>query len=173
MEMLGPISRVWMDSLGSGVVTIQFQNQYHVSDALKAIRDQHFEYDGCVRQNQLMDHHCRGCNMNNTFGISAYDFLYLPADMRKNKHRSHQNKGYAFVNMTTPVGTTRLYEAFRNMNLGDVYRPKICSVEYAYLQGLEAEVNYFTQYNVQHGTEVPVVFDPPRDGLIFTPPRPI
>ncbi|CAH2065987.1 unnamed protein product [Thlaspi arvense] len=121
----------------------------------------------------MLDTHCNDCNQKiisegkNT-PMSSYDFVYLPIDF------SNQcNVGYGFVNMTTPEALWRLYKAFHHQQWGAFRSKKICEVTYARLQGVESLKEHFKNSRLP-GVEMekcmPVMFSPPRDGLLLTEP---
>ncbi|XP_076911131.1 protein terminal ear1 homolog [Bidens hawaiensis] len=125
----------------------------------------------------LLDSHCIHCNEQINDGdnnirkpLSSYDFVYLPIDFM-----NKCNKGYGFVNMTSPEATMRLYKAFHNKKWEVFNSQKICKVSYARFQGLDALKEHFkiSRYPFEAKEYMPVVFDPPRDGRRLTKPTSI
>ncbi|KAL3649825.1 hypothetical protein CASFOL_006228 [Castilleja foliolosa] len=124
----------------------------------------------------MLDNHCIHCNEQIAKGeeeqpLSSYDFVYLPIDFI-----NKCNVGYGFVNMTSPQATLRLYKAFHNQSWEVFNSRKICDVTYARLQGLEALREHFKNSKFPDDSEassMPVVFTPPRDGLLLSDPVPI
>ncbi|KFK41189.1 hypothetical protein AALP_AA2G097200 [Arabis alpina] len=125
---------------------------------------------------EMLDTHCNDCNQKiidqgNKAPMSSYDFVYLPIDL-SNKC----NVGYGFVNMTTPQAVFRFYKAFHNQHWGVLNSTKICEVTYARLQGIESIKEHFKKTRlpgVETEKYMPVLFSPPRDGLLMTEPIPI
>ncbi|KAJ0256024.1 F120 [Hirschfeldia incana] len=121
---------------------------------------------------EMLDKHCNDCNEKNISEgnqtpMSSYDFVYLPIDFGNNC-----NVGYGFVNMTTPEAVWRLYKAFHNSPWKLFQSSKICEVTYARVQGLESLKEHFKHLRlprVEMGYK-PVIFSPPRNGLVLTEP---
>ncbi|KAI3707205.1 hypothetical protein L6452_25522 [Arctium lappa] len=107
------------------------------------------------------------CNSHEDLPLSSYDFVYLPTDF-KNKC----NVGYGFVNMTSPEATWRLYKAFHYQSWEVLNSKKICEVSYARVQGVDALKEHFknSRFPCEVKEYMPVVFEPPRDGLRLTEP---
>ncbi|KAK8965791.1 Protein terminal ear1 [Platanthera guangdongensis] len=129
---------------------------------------------------RMLDNHCIRCNEEIGKGdeeeeekvepFSAYDFVYLPIDFN-----NKCNVGYGFVNLTSPEAAVRLHRAF-HMQPWEVFNSrKICQVNYARLQGLEALKEHFKNSKFACDTDeyMPVVFCPPRDGKELTEPVPV
>ncbi|XP_076902506.1 uncharacterized protein LOC143557280 [Bidens hawaiensis] len=138
----------------------------------------------------MLDNHCICFNeqiITSDQPPSSYDFFYLPISPVNNT-----NMGYAFVNMTSPHGAMRLYNAFQHMKWHVSNSKKICQVEYAAtfqvsftqyfviipyktqilrqildnFKGLDALKAHFKDLSFRNKTKenMPLVFDPPRDG---------
>ncbi|KAL0907325.1 hypothetical protein M5K25_021726 [Dendrobium thyrsiflorum] len=123
---------------------------------------------------RMLDNHCIRCNEeigeSGEEPFSAYDFVYLPIDFN-----NKCNVGYGFVNLTSPEAAVRLHRAF-HMQPWEVFNSrKICQVNYARLQGLEALKEHFKNSKFACDTDeyMPVVFCPPRDGKQMTEPVPV
>ncbi|XP_066394708.1 protein MEI2-like 6 [Miscanthus floridulus] len=116
-----------------------------------------------TRLMNILDEHCFIENEKIAPGgvRSEYDFLYLPIDFR-----SLANKGYAFVNMTSPEAAWRLFEHLHGHWWGFKHSGKTCAVDYAYREGLDELVEHFSGSRFDCHTEayLPVRFEPPRDG---------
>ncbi|XBH71568.1 protein MEI2-like 6 [Aegilops tauschii subsp. strangulata] len=128
---------------------------------LMAILDQH-----CAEENKLR---CRPRGGGGAVAKSEYDFLYLPIDFR-----TKCNKGYAFVNMTTPAATRRLYAFLHGHRWAG--SAKVCEVVHAHIQGVDALAAHFSRSLFPCGNNkefLPVRFGPPRDGLRQTAERTI
>ncbi|KAL3701746.1 hypothetical protein R1sor_019768 [Riccia sorocarpa] len=118
----------------------------------------------------LLDQHCKGCNKKITDPNepqSAYDFVYLPIDFK-----NRCNLGYAFVNFTSVPATIRLYEAFHSKQWEAFNSRKICQVTYARVQGRAALEEHFRNSRFACDTDeyLPLVFSPPRTGLVCPAP---
>ncbi|CAN6198669.1 unnamed protein product [Urochloa humidicola] len=111
----------------------------------------------------IIDEHCFIENQKITPGgvKSEYDFLYVPIDFR-----TLANKGYAFVNMTSPEAARRLWEHLHDHRWEVGRCAKTCAVDYAAKQGLEKLRGHFSESSFDCDTEefLPVWFEPPRDG---------
>ncbi|WVZ65663.1 hypothetical protein U9M48_014987 [Paspalum notatum var. saurae] len=94
---------------------------------------------------------------------SQYDFIYVPIDFR-----TWANKGYAFVNMTSPEAARRLWEHLHGHRWEVAGSGKTCAVDYAAMEvrGLDRLVEHFSGSSFDCHTVdfLPVRFDPPRDG---------
>ncbi|CAI0375824.1 unnamed protein product [Linum tenue] len=92
---------------------------------------------------------------------SCYDFLYLPFDFR-----TKANKGYAFVNFTTPAAAWNFCLAAGNRPWAHCRSRKLAVVVRAKLQGLRQLLDRFepTVFPCDSGDFLPIRFDPPRDG---------
>ncbi|KAL5205749.1 hypothetical protein ABZP36_033958 [Zizania latifolia] len=119
---------------------------------LMAILDQH-----CAEENGKLRSRGGGC----TVAKSEYDFFYVPVDFR-----THCNKGYAFVNMTTAIAARRLRNFLQNHRWDASSSGKVCDVVPATIQGREALVLHFSASRFPCPTKslLPVWFEPPRDG---------
>ncbi|KAL6655179.1 hypothetical protein ACP70R_006005 [Stipagrostis hirtigluma subsp. patula] len=116
----------------------------------------------------IIDQHCAEVNAEIAAGggdgdgvMSAYDFLYVPIDFK-----TRSNKGYAFLNFTTPAAALRLRRHLHGHQWKVANSHKTCEVADAKLQGLEALVAHFDVSRFECDTEeyLPVKFRPPRDG---------
>ncbi|KAJ1290545.1 hypothetical protein BS78_02G252200 [Paspalum vaginatum] len=116
-----------------------------------------------MRLMNIIDQHCFLENLNIAQdGVrSEYDFVYVPIDFR-----TFANKGYAFVNMTSPEAARRLWEHLHGHRWEVAGSGKTCAVDYAAVEGLEQLVQHFSGSSFAcHTVEfLPVRFDPPRDG---------
>ncbi|XP_044947732.1 protein MEI2-like 6 [Hordeum vulgare subsp. vulgare] len=92
---------------------------------------------------------------------SEYDFLYVPIDFG-----TKNNKGYAFVNMTTATAARRLHEFLHGHSWAVAGSNKVCEVVHASIQGANALVKHFSGVKFPCGNEneefLPVRFGPPR-----------
>eukprot|EP00850_Spirogloea_muscicola_P013930 SM000097S24783 [mRNA] locus=s97:214572:218446:+ [translate_table: standard] len=117
----------------------------------------------------LLDAHCLRCNTENAphEPLSAYDFVYLPIDFK-----NRCNLGYAFVNFTTAQATLKLYRAFHSQQWEAFNSRKVCQVTYARVQGRQALEEHFRNSRFACDTDeyLPLVFNPPRNGLVCPPP---
>ncbi|CAL5087191.1 unnamed protein product [Urochloa decumbens] len=111
----------------------------------------------------IIDEHCFIENQEVAPGgvKSEYDFLYVPIDFR-----TLANKGYAFVNMTSPEAARRLWKHLHGHRWEVGRCLKTCAVDYAAKQGLEKLRDHFSESSFNCETEefLPVWFQPPRDG---------
>ncbi|CAN6211488.1 unnamed protein product [Urochloa humidicola] len=124
-----------------------------------------------TRMMQIIDQHCSIENEKiiTSGGVkSEYDFLYLPIDFR-----TGANKGYAFVNLTTPEAARRLHDHLHGHRWRVNGSGKTCEVDHADVEGLENLVNNFSGSRFDCGDEefLPVWFEPPRDGSRRTLPH--
>ncbi|RLM85670.1 protein MEI2-like 6 [Panicum miliaceum] len=119
---------------------------------------------------QIIDQHCSIENDKITSGgvKSEYDFLYLPIDFR-----TGANKGYAFVNLTTPEAARRLHDHLNGHRWKVNGSGKTCEVDHADIEGLEKLVKHFWDSRFDCGDEefLPVWFEPARDGTRTTLPH--
>ncbi|ONK68527.1 uncharacterized protein A4U43_C05F12860 [Asparagus officinalis] len=123
---------------------------------------------------KLLDEHC--CIVNKRLQVegctkpefSEYDFLYLPMDFR-----TGCNRGYAFVNFTSPVAAKRLHRDLHDRSWSDVVSHKICEVTEARIQGLPALLRRFATsvFMCEKADYRPLHFRPSRDGLRWTKRR--
>ncbi|XP_011099278.1 protein terminal ear1 homolog [Sesamum indicum] len=106
-----------------------------------------------------------------------YDFLYLPMDFRKKG-----NLGYAFVNFTSAVAALEFSKTLHNYkwetactDRGPITSKKICEVTWARIQGKEALIRRFknSSFCCDRLDFLPVVLDPPRNGLEPNPCAPV
>ncbi|WCJ44586.1 MEI2 C-terminal RRM only like 1 [Euphorbia peplus] len=107
---------------------------------------------------QVLDKHCLEVNIKERVK-SAYDFVYLPMDFRRNG-----NLGYAFVNFTTSVGASRFSKAFSGYKWDVPTNKKTCEICFATLQGKSALTHHFKNSVFQCKTSdyLPAVLSPPR-----------
>merc|ERR1712072_341114 len=101
-------------------------------------------------------------------GFTArYDFFYLPIDFR-----NRCNVGYAFINFCTPADAKRFLKLFHKYKLKAYNSPKVCEVNYARVQGLEANIEVYRNSPV-NGIPIkqyrPLIF---RDGVEEEFPQP-
>jgi len=119
---------------------------------------------------QIIDQHCSIENAKITScGVkSEYDYLYLPRDFR-----TGANKGYAFVNLTTPEAARRLHDHLHGHRWQVNGSGKTCEVDHAAIEGLEKLVQHFSDSRFNCGDEefLPVWFEPARDGTRATLPH--
>jgi hypothetical protein len=119
----------------------------------------------------LLDAHCVRCNSKIPPGsnepLSAYDFVYLPIDFK-----NRCNLGYAFVNFTSAQATLNLYKEFHAQQWEAFNSRKVCQVTYARVQGRKALEDHFRNSRFACDTDeyLPLVFNPPRDGAMCSPP---
>ena len=76
-----------------------------------------------------------------------YDCLYMPFD-----YENGGNKGYAFVNLTSPYHVLLFYEFFNNKCWLYFESKKICELNYANFQGIEEIKKHANNYK---GTKKP------------------
>ncbi|RLM84864.1 hypothetical protein C2845_PM04G21100 [Panicum miliaceum] len=111
----------------------------------------------------IIDEHCFIENEKIAPGgvKSEYDFLYVPIDFR-----TLANKGYAFVNLTSPDAARRLWEHLHGHRWEVRRCGKTCAVDYGAVQGLDRLVDHFARSSFECDSEelLPVRFEPPRDG---------
>ncbi|XP_042499846.1 protein terminal ear1-like [Macadamia integrifolia] len=117
----------------------------------------------------VLDNHCLRCNekIADDQPWSSYDFLYLAVDFR-----TKLNRGFGFVNFTSPYAVIRFYEAFHNKQ-SDIFKSnKNGEICYARLQGLEELKGRFqnSEFRCDMDEFLPAVFSPPRDGNQVTQP---
>ncbi|XP_062193618.1 protein MEI2-like 6 [Phragmites australis] len=118
-----------------------------------------------MRLMNIIDQHCAEENakvISAGGGIwSEYDFLYLPIDFG-----TKSNKGYAFVNVTTPAAARRLWEHLHGYRWKVRGCGKTCEVDHAAIQGRDALVAHFSGscFDCETAEFLPVWFQPPRDG---------
>ncbi|RLN35290.1 hypothetical protein C2845_PM03G04200 [Panicum miliaceum] len=116
-----------------------------------------------MRLMAIIDEHCFMENEKIAPGgvKSEYDFLYVPIDFR-----TMANKGYAFVNMTSPDAARRLWEHLHGHRWEVRRCGKTCAVDYGAVQGLVRLVDHFSLSSFECDSEdlLPVRFEPPRDG---------
>ncbi|CAN6211484.1 unnamed protein product [Urochloa humidicola] len=111
----------------------------------------------------IIDEHCFIENQKVAPGEvkSEYDFLYVPIDFS-----TLANKGYAFVNMTSPEAARRLWGHLHGHRWEIGRCVKTCGVDYAAKQGLDKLRDHFSKscFNCETDEFLPVWFEPPRDG---------
>lgn len=91
-----------------------------------------------VTQQQLLS------EMNESGFENTYDFLYLPIDADTNA-----NRGYAFINFTTPEMAMTFKMHFEGQKLSNFHSRKILSVMPATLQGFEANYAHYSSAHVK------------------------
>eukprot|EP00391_Amoebophrya_sp_Ameob2_P014096 CAMPEP_0178999248 /NCGR_PEP_ID=MMETSP0795-20121207/9946_1 /TAXON_ID=88552 /ORGANISM="Amoebophrya sp., Strain Ameob2" /LENGTH=847 /DNA_ID=CAMNT_0020691983 /DNA_START=515 /DNA_END=3058 /DNA_ORIENTATION=- len=69
---------------------------------------------------------------------AKFDFFYLPIDFR-----NRCNVGYAFINFVTPEDAKRFLQVFHKFKLKAYNSPKVCEVNYARVQGLQANIEVY------------------------------
>ncbi|KAI6677671.1 hypothetical protein NL676_038467 [Syzygium grande] len=114
----------------------------------------------------FLDKHCQMENQKaeaegDDAVISAYDFVYLPLDLRRKA-----NLGYAFVNFTSPRAVWKFKVATNNQRWELFYSSKIRQIATAKYQGKEALMRHFenTVFACDSDDFLPITFSPPRDG---------
>ncbi|EXC24665.1 hypothetical protein L484_008436 [Morus notabilis] len=115
----------------------------------------------CMLQNQrVVNNNAAGENDQHPI-ISAFDFLYLPMDFR-----TELNKGYAFVNFTSPEAASTFSEATNGQTWDHFHSSKITRIARAKFQGKDKIVRYFESvaFPCEKEEFLPVWFSPPRDG---------
>ncbi|KAG2644782.1 hypothetical protein PVAP13_2KG377300 [Panicum virgatum] len=119
---------------------------------------------------QILDQHCSIENAEISSGgvKSEYDFLYLPIDFS-----TGANKGYAFVNLTTPEAARRLHDYLHGHRWRVNGSGKTCEVDHGDIEGREKLVKHFSDSRFDCGNEefLPVWFEPARDGTRRTLPH--
>ncbi|KAL5563105.1 hypothetical protein UlMin_032852 [Ulmus minor] len=115
---------------------------------------------------EFIDSHCKMENRKafakgGDNSPSAVDFLYLPIDFDSNL-----NKGYAFVNFTSPKAVYKFYVATNNQNWELFQSTKICKIARAKVQGKEQLKRHFENmvFPCDEDEFLPVLFIPPTDG---------
>ncbi|KAJ1277956.1 hypothetical protein BS78_04G042600 [Paspalum vaginatum] len=111
----------------------------------------------------LLDEHCGHANRTAGAVVSAYDFLYLPMDFRR-----QGNFGYAFVNFTKPEASVGLYHALHWCVWKVCGSSKVIEIVRAKIQGKEKLELHFGRKNLKCGDRdefLPAVFPRPRDGV--------
>ncbi|KAL7086258.1 hypothetical protein ACP275_14G328400 [Erythranthe tilingii] len=105
-----------------------------------------------------------------------YDFLYLPMDFRK-----RDNLGYCFVNFTSAAAAEKFKQVIHKYEWGTVQTGcglitsnKVCETTWARIQGKQSLLRRFqaSKFDCDKLDYLPVVLDPPRNGLdpIRAPP---
>ncbi|KAK8561249.1 hypothetical protein V6N13_149580 [Hibiscus sabdariffa] len=116
----------------------------------------------------FMDQHCMNMNRNYSNNgdvadeepsFSAFDFLYLPVDFI-----TKLNKGYAFVNFTSPRAARRFSVACHGEHWDRFQSTKIREICCAKLQGIEQLVRHFERMGFPCEEFQPLSFNPARDG---------
>ncbi|TYJ47629.1 hypothetical protein E1A91_A01G004100v1 [Gossypium mustelinum] len=115
---------------------------------------------------EFLDQHCMVTNReaksnanNEEPSLSAYDFLYLPIDFV-----TRSNKGYAFVNFTTPIAARKFYDACDDKQWECFMSNKIRQIYCAKLQGINELVKHFEKMGFPCQDFQPLCFNPARDG---------
>ncbi|KAK4802776.1 hypothetical protein SAY86_000979 [Trapa natans] len=125
---------------------------------------------------QYLDNHCASENQKQLEMAgddggerSAYDFVYLPLDLRKKA-----NLGYAFVNFTTPRAAWRFcvaaddqkWELFSSHKVRKIASARLQMDNVDDAQGKEELIRHFegTMFACDSEDFLPVCFSPPRDG---------
>ncbi|KAI4367260.1 hypothetical protein MLD38_023018 [Melastoma candidum] len=115
---------------------------------------------------EFLDNHCGVANRDEVDEqeegfVSAYDFIYLPLDLRKKL-----NLGYAFVNFTDPRAAWRFYKAANAKKWQLFQSKKISEIASARLQGKDRLVDHFenTVFACESEEFLPLTFSPARDG---------
>lgn len=72
------------------------------------------------------------------FKEGSFDFFYLPIDFR-----NKCNIGYAFINFLEHEAAKRFSEAFEGYQLRAFNSQKVCSVSWARVQGLDANIEHY------------------------------
>merc|ERR1712146_598812 len=119
-------------------------------------------------------------NMLDSEGFAArYDFVYIPHDFSTGAGR-----GYAFVNLVTPVDAEKLFRAFSGFRRWAIPSGKVCEVRWGgpQQQGVEANIERYRNSSVMHESVqedrkplllkggVPVPF-PPSTRRVWPPSR--
>ena len=88
--------------------------------------------------------------------VKQYDFFYLPIDF-KNKC----NVGYAFINFLNINSIPPFYEEFNNTKWERFNSEKICSINYARIQGKDALLKHFQNSSVMNQVDAKLkhIFD--------------
>ncbi|KAL4354724.1 hypothetical protein GQ457_06G002080 [Hibiscus cannabinus] len=121
----------------------------------------------------FLDQHCMNMNMDRNYSnngaggvadeeessVSAFDFLYLPVDFI-----TKLNKGYAFVNFTSPRAARRFSVACHGQHWDRFQSTKIREICCAKLQGIEQLVRHFERMGFPCEEFQPLSFNPARDG---------
>ncbi|KAK4740849.1 hypothetical protein SAY87_024437 [Trapa incisa] len=121
---------------------------------------------------EILDEHCHEVNGSRTQLQSAYDFVYLPMDYARKA-----NKGYAFVNFTTPEAAIRMWRIYNGLKWAGlrrrdvIYRSKkVCEICAATTQGKAKLEEILRQRTFPREEYQPVVaVTAPRDGVNGAP----
>ncbi|KAL6527561.1 hypothetical protein OROGR_016651 [Orobanche gracilis] len=113
---------------------------------------------------EFLDNYCRA-------HLLEYDFMYLPMDFRK-----MDNLGYCFVNFTSGDAAHKFKKILQNYKWEDRFTSKkICEISWARIQGKEGLLKRFqdSTFACDRVDFLPVVLDPPRNGLDPKPAPPV
>jgi hypothetical protein len=91
-----------------------------------------------------------------------YDCLYMPFD-----YENGGNKGYAFLNLTSPYHVLLFYEVFYNKCWMFFDSKKICELNYAIFQGIDEIMKHANNYK---GSKKPIYYDENKDNNILEIP---
>ena len=80
-----------------------------------------------------------------------YNCLYIP----NNTHGKEGNRGYAFLNLTSPYHILLLYDYFCNKDWLFYKSLKVCDFDYAYFQGIDEIESHAQNYK---GNKKPIFF---------------
>ncbi|MED6114187.1 hypothetical protein PIB30_077835 [Stylosanthes scabra] len=117
----------------------------------------------------FLDNHCMVENSKDDEGVEktsddvlAFDFVYLPIDFKKGF-----NKGYAFVNFTSPKATWKFHITASNKKWELYQSQKVRQVVAARIQGRENLEKRFQSmiFPCESKEVLPVSFSVPRDGM--------
>lgn len=97
--------------------------------------------------------------IDNAGFAGAYDFMHLPIDPETNA-----NRGYAFINFTSPAKARAFANAFEGRRLNRLNSSKVVFVTHAALQGFEANYAHYSTARVLRG-------DPAARPLFLREPR--
>jgi RNA recognition motif-containing protein len=92
--------------------------------------------------------------MNENGFEGAFNFVYMPIDLK-----TFQSKGYGFVNLISNELAHRFIDAFHGFTQWPIRCRKTCTVTWAMMQGLNANVNRIRN-SVIMGAEFPDAFKP-------------
>ncbi|CAN8256912.1 unnamed protein product [Cochlearia groenlandica] len=137
---------------------VESNDDYHTTVMLRNIPNK-YTRDMMI---DFLDRHCEEENKkekDEEFAISAYDFLYLPIDFKRN-----MNKGYAFVNFTNAEAVSKFKATCNNMSWTFCGSRKILEIAYARIQGKDELVKHFEQMTYPVEEYSAVQFSPARTG---------
>ncbi|CAK0899473.1 unnamed protein product [Prorocentrum cordatum] len=92
--------------------------------------------------------------MNGEGFEGAYDFVYVPIDFK-----THQSKGYAFVNLISEELAINFSSAFNGFTKWPIRCRKLCTVTWSCVQGFQANVDRY-QHSFITTDHVPEHFKP-------------